>query len=225
VYNNYQHKNNQMKKNLLFFAVVLMGLMSFSNTSKLSNKKGWISLFDGKTLNGWKASEQPGTFSVVDGAIKVEGPRSHLFYEGSVMNHDFTNFEFKALVMTKPGANSGVYFHTAYQDKGFPDKGFEVQVNNSHTDWKRTAGLYDIKDTKEVYVKDNVWFTLYIKVEGKHVITKINNTVVTDWTQPDGFVPPEGHSGRIIDHGTFALQGHNPESVIFFKDIMVKPLP
>jgi len=214
-----------MKKNILFFAVVLMGLIGLSNTNKLKIKKGWISLFDGKSLDGWKASDQPGTFSVEDGAIKVAGPRSHLFYEGPVMDHNFTNFEFKALVMTRPGSNSGVYFHTVYQDKGFPDKGFEVQVNNSHTDWKRTAGLYDIKDTKEVYVKDNVWFTLYIKVEGKHVITKINKTVVTDWTQPDGFVPPEGHPGRIIDHGTFALQGHDPKSVIFFKDIMVRPLP
>lgn len=215
-----------MKKNILFIAVVLVSLIACSNSNKMEkSKKGWISLFDGKTLDGWKASEQPGTFSVEDGAIKVDGPRSHLYYEGPVMNHDFKNFEFKALVMTKPGSNSGVYFHTVYQEKGFPDKGFEVQVNNSHTDWKRTAGLYDIKDTKEVYVKDNVWFTLYIKVEGKHVITKINKTVVTDWTQPDDFVPPKGHPGRIIDHGTFALQGHNQGSVIFFKDIMVKPLP
>lgn len=214
-----------MKKNLLFIAPALLILMACSNTSKLNSKKGWISLFDGKTLNGWQASEKPGTFSIEDGAIKVAGPRSHLYYEGPVMNHDFKNFEFKARVMTRPGSNSGIYFHTAYQDRGFPDKGFEVQVNNSHTDWKRTAGLYDIKDTKEVYVKDNVWFTEYIKVEGKHVITKINDIVVTDWTQPDGFVPPKGHPERIISSGTFALQGHDPKSVVFFKDIMVKPLP
>lgn len=214
-----------MKKNLLFIAPALLIIMACSNTGKLGSKKGWISLFDGKTLNGWQASEKPGTFSIEDGAIKVAGPRSHLYYEGPVMNHDFKNFEFKARVMTRPGSNSGIYFHTAYQEKGFPDKGFEVQVNNSHTDWKRTAGLYDIKDTREVYVKDNVWFTEYIKVEGKHVITKINDIVVTDWTQPDGFVPPKGHPERIISSGTFALQGHDPKSVVFFKDIMVKPLP
>jgi hypothetical protein len=213
-----------MKKYILFFVVALM-FIACSSSHKAKSSTGWSSLFDGKNLDGWKASEQPGTFSVEDGAIKVAGPRSHLYYEGPVMNHDFKNFEFKALVMTKPGSNSGIYFHTAYQDKGFPDKGFEVQVNNSHTDWKRTAGLYDIKDTKEVYVKDNVWFTEYIKVEGKHVITKINDIVVTDWTQPDGFVPPKGHANRIISDGTFALQGHDPKSIVFFKDIMVKQLP
>lgn len=214
-----------MKKNVLFISVILLALVGCSSSNKVQTKKGWISLFDGKSLDGWKASEKPGTFSVEDGAIKVAGPRSHLYYEGPVMNHDFKNFEFKALVMTRPGSNSGIYFHTAYQDKGFPDKGFEVQVNNSHTDWKRTGGLYDIKDTKEVYVKDNVWFTEYIRVEGKHVIVKINNKVVTDWTQPDGFVPPKGHPGRIISSGTFALQGHDPKSVVYFKNIMVKPLP
>ncbi|MDP4285590.1 MAG: DUF1080 domain-containing protein [Bacteroidota bacterium] len=213
-----------MKKSILFFVTILT-LMACSSTNKTKSNKGWISLFDGKTLDGWKASDKPGTFSVEDGAIKVAGPTSHLFYEGPVMDHNFTNFEFKALVMTRPGSNSGIYFHTEYQQRSFPDKGFEVQVNNSHTDWKRTAGLYDIKDTREVYVKDNVWFTEYIKVEGKHVITKINDIVVTDWTQPDGFVPPKGHPGRIISSGTFALQGHDPKSVVFFKDIMVKPLP
>ena len=213
-----------MKRSILFFAAVLV-LMSFTGLNKVNSDDGWISLFDGKSLDGWKASDKPGTFSVEDGAIKVAGPTSHLYYEGPVKDHNFKNFEFKALVMTRPGSNSGIYFHTEYQDKSFPDKGFEVQVNNSHSDWKRTGGLYDIKDTKEVYVKDNEWFTEDILVQGKHVVVKLNDKVVTDWTQPDGFVPPENHPGRIISSGTFALQGHDPKSVIFFKDIMVKPLP
>lgn len=213
-----------MKKNILFFAALFI-LMACSHSNKLKTTNGWVSLFDGKSLAGWRASDLPGTFSVENGAIKVAGPTSHLFYEGAVQDHNFTNFEFKALVMTKPGSNSGIYFHTAYQQQSFPDKGFEVQVNNSHSDWKRTGGLYDIKDTKEVYVKDDVWYTEYIKVEGKHVIVKLNDTVVTDWMQPDGFVPPEGHAGRIISNGTFALQGHDPKSIVFFKDIMVKVLP
>jgi hypothetical protein len=213
-----------MKKNILFIAVVFI-FSACSNTNKLTNNSGWISLFDGKSLNGWKASEQPGTFSVVDGSIKVAGVRSHLFYDGPLMNHNFKNFEFKALVMTKPGSNSGIYFHTVYQELGFPNKGFEVQVNNSHSDWKRSGGLYDIKDTKEVYVKDNEWYTEYIRVEGKHVIVKLNDTIVTEWTQPDDFSPPAGHIGRVISNGTFALQGHDPESIVFYKDIMVKALP
>ena len=212
-----------MKNSIKFFTAVFV-LIFFTSAINLKYRKGWVSLFDGKSLNGWKISENPETFSVEDGAIKVAGLRSHLYYDGPVMNHDFKNFEFKALVMTKPGSNSGIYFHTVFQPKGFPDKGFEVQVNNSHTDWKRTGGLYDIKDTKEVYVGDDVWYTEYIRVEGNHVIVKINDTVVTDWTQPDGYVPAKNHIGRIISNGTFALQGHDPKSIVFYKDIMVKSL-
>ena len=223
-----------MKKNIFFLATLILLAAcgsqnkikgSSENTGNNGSGNGeWISLFDGKTLNGWKESEGP-SFSIEDGAIKVAGKRSHLYYDGPVNNHDFKNFELKMQVMTKPGSNSGVYFHTAFQQKGFPDNGFEVQVNNSHTDWKRTAGLYDIKDTAATFVKDDVWFELYIKVEGKHVVTKINGQTVTDWTEPDGAVAPKGHPGRVISDGTFDLQAHDPKSVVYYKDIMVKPLP
>jgi hypothetical protein len=216
--------NNMLRNNLSLFIILTLTLLSCSTNKNIGQSKDWISLFDGKTFNGWKLGENPGTFTIEDGSIKVAGPRSHLYYDGPVLNHDFKNFEFKAQVMTKPGSNSGIYFHTAFQEKGFPDKGFEVQVNNSHTDWKRTGGLYDIKDTREVFVKDDTWYTEYIRVEGKHVIVKINEQVVTDWTQPEDFVPAKNHLNRIIASGTFALQGHDPKSIVYYKDIMVKPL-
>jgi hypothetical protein len=216
-------KKFALVSNLL--VIILFSLSIACSSTKINKQdKGWIRIFDGKSFDGWKKNENPGTFTIEDGSIKVAGPRSHLFYDGPVMDHNFTNFEFKAQVMTKPGSNSGIYFHTAFQEKGFPDKGFEVQVNNSHTDWKRSGGLYDIKDTREVYVKDDVWYTEYIRVEGKHVIVKINDQVVTDWTQPEGFVPAKNHLNRFISSGTFALQGHDPKSIVYYKDIMVRPL-
>jgi hypothetical protein len=88
------------------------------------DKDGFISLFDGKTLDGWRASDKPGTFSVENGAIVVNGPRSHLYYVGPVGNHNFKNFEWKADVMTTKGSNSGMYFHTEWQETGWPAKGF-----------------------------------------------------------------------------------------------------
>ena len=188
----------------------------------LAKKLKWVSLFDGKTLNGWKVGENAASFKVEDGAIVVNGPVGHLFYDGSVGNHDFKNFEFKAKVMTMPGSNSGLYFHTKYQEKSWPSKGYEVQVNNSHTDWKRTASLYDIKDVKETYVKDNEWYTETILVQGKRIITKINDQVVVDYTEPDNI---DQSKGRKLSSGTFAIQAHDPKSKVFVKDIMVKILP
>jgi len=211
-------------KKIIFLIPVSLFLLSFIG-DKPTGQDGWISLFDGKSLKDWKVGKNASTFSVDSGMIIVNGPTAHLFYVGDVHNHDFKNFEFKAQVMTTPGSNSGIYFHTIYQEASWPEKGFEVQVNNSHTDWKRTGSLYDVQDIKEVYVKDYEWFTEYIKVEGKHVIVKINDKQVVDYTEPENTKAPDNHSGRVISNGTFALQGHDPNSKVYFKDIMVKPLP
>ncbi len=200
-------------------------MASCSSTKKGSDTKGWISLFDGKTLTNWRASENPSTFSVENGTIAVHGARAHLFYEGPVMNHDFGNFEFKARVMTTAGSNSGIFIHTAYQNNGWPAKGYEIQVNNSHTDWRRTGSLYAIDDVREVYVKDNEWYTEYIKVQDKRVIIKINDKTVVDYTEPEGVEKTADRALKHLSSGTFALQGHDPESKVYFKEVMVRPLP
>ena len=209
-------------KKILKFSVLALFIAGCASAPKQSSDE-WISLFDGKSLDGWKASENPSTFSVEDGKIVVNGERAHLFYDGPVQNHNFKNFEFKAQVMTTPGSNSGIYFHTEYQEEGWPSKGYEVQVNNSQTDWRRTGSLYGIEDVKEVVVKDNEWYTEEIIVKGKHVIIKVNGKTLVDYTEPDNLEADRG--GRRISSGTFALQGHDPKSKVYYKDIMVKPLP
>ena len=186
----------------------------------------WQSLFDGKTLNGWKASENKDTFTVRDGMIVAHGPRSHLFYVGLVNNANFKNFEFKADVMTTKGSNSGIYFHTAYQETGWPDKGFECQVNTTHSDRKKTGGLYNVQDVMDnAPSKDNEWFHYYIKDQDKHVIIKINGKTTVDWTQPENWEPPQGMAGRKIGEGTLAIQGHDPKSLVYYKNIMVRVPP
>ena len=204
--------------------LVCTALAACSNAQ--SNKdEGWISLFDGKTLNGWKASEKPGTFAVKDGMLVVNGPRSHLYYVGPVRRHNFKNFEFRADVMTHQSANSGIYFHTQFQQDDWPSKGFECQVNTTHSDPKKTGGLYNVKDVmNNAPSKDDEWFNYYIKVEGKHVIIKIDGKITTDWTQPENYVPPRGNAGRKLDQGTIAIQGHDPKSLVYFKNIAIRPL-
>ena len=189
-----------------------------------SETTGWINLFDGKSLNGWKASENKDTFTVRDGMIVIDGKRSHLFYVGPIENADFKNFEFKADVMTERGANSGMYFHTTYQEIGWPNRGYEVQVNNTHSDWRKTGSLYGIKDVRGSPAKDNKWFTQRIIVRDKRIIIKVNGRTTVDYTEPENVSYPK-FPGRKISRGTFALQGHDPKSVIYFKNIMVKPLP
>jgi hypothetical protein len=186
---------------------------------------GWIPLFNGRSLDGWQASEREGTFTVQNGELVVHGDRSHLFYVGPVNHGVFKNFEFTADVKTTQGSNSGIYFHTAYEQTGWPRKGFECQVNTTHSDRKKTGGLYNVRDVMDnAPSKDGQWFNYYIRVEGKHVTIKINNKVTADWTEPDRWIPPRDAPGRSIDQGTFAIQGHDPKSLVYYKNIMVRPL-
>ncbi len=210
-----------MKKIVLLFSIAIA---CFSFSSEQLNKKRWVSLFDGKTLNGWKVGANPQTFKVEDGMIVVNGNVAHLYYDGPLKEHDFKNFEFKADVKTMPGSNSGIYFHTIFQESSWPKKGYEVQVNNSHTDWRRTAGLYAVQDVKEAPAKDGEWFTMYIKVKGKHIIVKVNDKLITDYTEPDDVKREPSMAQRVISSGTIALQGHDPKSKVFYKNIMLRVL-
>ncbi len=195
---------------------LVMLFLTGATNKQNNNQDGWTIIFDGQTLDGWKASENPSTFSVKDGSIMVFGDRAHLFYMGSFMDHNFKNFEFKLKVMTTPGSNSGLFIHTAYQETGWPSLGYEIQVNQTHTDWRKTGSIYAVQDVKEATAKDNEWYTQHIIVQGKRIVVKINDKVINDYT--------EGETTRLLG-GTIALQGHDPKSKVFFKDIMLRALP
>ena len=121
------------------------------------------------------------------------------------------------MVKTYPGANSGLYVCTAFLENNWPSQGYEIQVNNSHTDWRRTASLYGIIDTAEKLVYDEEWFELYVKVEGNHITTKINGRTVVDFIEPAGKT-----ESRRIQPGTIAIQAHDPKSRIAYKSVQVK---
>jgi hypothetical protein len=208
---------------VLVTALLLPALLAALDEKKTkADAEGFIRLFNGKNLEGWKANEKPEAFKVQDGHLVVQGDRSHLFYVGPVNNGQFKDFHFKAEVMTFPNSNSGIYFHTRFQPEGWPSQGFEAQVNNTYQkDPKRTGGLYGIKDVMNTAtVKDNEWFDYDIIVKGNHIQIKINGETTAEWTQPE-----DHKSGdRRIGTGTFAIQGHDPESKVMYRNIRVKPL-
>ena len=186
---------------------------------------GWISLFDGQSLDGWTASEHKSSCRVEDGVIVVGGGgRSHLFYTGPVHNHDFKNFELKLTAKALPNSNSGVFFHTQYQELDWPKLGHEAQVNNTHEDWRRTGSLYAVVDRRESPVADNEWFDYHIIVRDKRITLQVNGETTVDYTEPESGPQLADRPGRILSHGTIALQAHDPGSVVYFRNIRIKPL-
>ncbi len=192
----------------------------------------WITLFDGEGLEGWTASENSGSWKIENGAIVTAGDRSHLFYDGDLLDHNFKNFEFSVDVKTTPGSNSGIYIHTQYQEEGWPSKGYECQVINSnppveageYVEHKMTGSIYAIRNVWKSPVPDNEWFNYRIKVQGKTIQTFINDMLAAEYTEPDEIYRSEGMDGRILGSGTFAFQCHDPGSVVYYRHIKVKPL-
>ncbi len=192
----------------------------------------WIELFDGHSLRGWRPSENTGSWKVINGTLAADGPRSHLFYNGPVNGADFRNFELAVEVTTKPQCNSGIYFHTAYQETGFPEKGFEIQINNTafgdggYRERKKTGSLYGLRNMYKQLVPDETPFQIQVTVRGKNVQIRLNGQLLVDYVEPTPpVIPAGGEKQRFLDHGTFALQCHNDGSKAFYRRVRVRPLP
>jgi hypothetical protein len=201
-----------MKRSVLIAACCALAAVGFAADKApkpaKAGKDGWIKMFDGKTLNGWKANENPGSWTVQDGTIMGKGPASHLFY----MDHECADCEFKAEVKLAKGSNSGMYFRTAF-GPGFP-KGYEAQVNNSHRDPVRTGSLYNFVKVLEQLVPDDTWWTQDITVKGNHITIKVNEKVVVDYTDDK----------NTYTKGYLALQQHDPNSVVQYRNLMMRDL-
>jgi len=214
---------NPIKSTLLATALFAFATGSaIPNEPGASDNAGWIQMFNGTDLAGWKVSEEnPGSFKVEDGMLIVDGPRAHLFYTGPDGEAEMRDFEFEAEIKTFPNANSGIFFHTRWQADGWPAHGYEAQVNATHKDKRKTGSVYNVKDVEnDAPHKDEEWFTYNVRVEGKRIVIKVNGEVVNDYTEPED----PGHPKRRLGTGTIAIQAHDPESVIHYRNIRYRPL-
>ncbi len=212
---------------LAFSLVATISLAKEKKEEKKDAKDdGFKTIFDGKSMDGWKVNENKDSFKLADGAIVANGNRSHCFYVGD--DKPFKNFVLELDVLTKPESNGGIYFHTKYQDSNWPAQGHECQVNNAPgKDPQKTGGVYHVKKVLVAPAKDDTWFHYVIKVEGNHVVTTIDGKVAADYTEDAAALDKDSkiEKGRRIGSGTFALQAHDPGSTVMYKNIKVKRLP
>ena len=201
---------------------LVLGFITFA-MSVQADEHEWKTIFDGKSFDGWKASENKDSWSIEDGALVAHGPRSHLFYVGE--DRPFKNFELQCDVKTTPGGNGGIYIHTRYQEVGWPYFGHEVQVNITQKDPIKSGSLYQSVNISDPPAKDNEYYTQYIKVDGNHVVSKINGQTLVDYHEPPDKPAHADYFESRLGEGTFALQAHDPDSRIYYKNIKVRRLP
>lgn len=196
---------------------------------------GWQSLFNGKDLTGWRANAYPDSFKVENGTIRANATTdsAHLFYVGDLKAGAvrFKNFELEATARSEKESNSGIYFHSDINSGAGPKlhltKGYEVQLNNTAKEKKKTGSLYAVVDLDKSPVDETQWFKVRLKVENQHITIWINDQPTVDYTEPEKPERPPARAGRLLDPlgGGIALQAHDPKSVYWFKDIRIRRLP
>ncbi len=187
-------------------SVFLAMLVMFLGAALAPAAGEWIEMFDGKSLDGWKASERPENWTVEDGCIVGRGERSHLFW----MKEQCEDCEFMAEVKISDKGNSGMYFRAQFMP-GWPN-GYEAQVNSTHKDWKRTGSLYNFVNIKEQLVPPDTWFTQHIIAKGNHIIIKVNGKTVVDYVDEKST-----HT-----KGYLALQQHDPGSTVWYRNLKMR---
>lgn len=126
--------------------------------TQFAEAEDWISLFNGRDLEGWEANADPGAFSVKNGILTAHAThptnRGHLFTvdkNGDLLR--FTNFELIVVARGEPSSNSGIFFHTDREtrdDKVHLKNGYEIQLNSTEKEKRKTGSLYDVRDRKSV---------------------------------------------------------------------------
>ena len=227
--------------------VVILGFLGGFSGWTPAQDKGWVALFNGKDLSGWKLHDNPSSnivavlkkekggavigydgrlkdgqvvplWRIEDGVLIGSGPPSHLFSERG----DYTDFQYRVEASINDRGNSGQYFRAAF-GPNFP-KGYEAQINATHGDPVRTGSLYPAgalgKFRKDICVlntaphKPDEWFTQEVTAAGNHITIQVNGKTTVDWTDPL----------NLYAKGHFALQGHDPGTVVKFRKIEVREL-
>lgn len=183
-----------------------------------AHAEGWVSLFDGESLEGWKAVGSPDTkWEVVDGVIEGSGRPSMLVSTTG----PYKDFRYRVEMKINDGGNSGLYFRTT-PEPGFLD-GYEAQVDSTHTDPIRTGSLYGMCHVYQQLVKPDTWFIYEIEVRDDvwrgREMTRIKVTV--DGNELYEYLDFDKQFGP----GHFAFQQHDPNSKVSIRKVEVMRLP
>lgn len=201
---------------LLSLAAVVLQVVGVLGVSVADEK--WVTLFDGKTLDGWeRVGNEKSIWEVRDGAIQGSGEASMLV----CTKGPYRNFRYRAEIMINDKGNSGLYFRTT-RKPGFTD-GYEAQIDSTHTDPIRTGSLYGMNHVYKRLVEPGTWFTYDIEVRddvwrGRDV-TRIRVTV--DGNELYEYLDFD----QTFKSGHFAFQQHDPGSRVSIRKVEVQELP
>jgi hypothetical protein len=214
-----------MKKYFYYVILVLLITWSCGNSQ-------WKQLFNGSDLTGWE-QVGPGEFIVEDSLLKTVGGMGMILYPAG----KFGDVNIRVVYKVKDNdCNSGVFIRLPEKpadEWAAVNTGYEVQIDNGtrHVggDYHCTGVLYSLtKAMARPQKKPGEWNTMEIMLDGPKTTVYVNGEKVTEYVEGDP-VPPktrdfEPERGHRPLSGYIGLQNHDSLSVVYFKEVAVKPL-
>ena len=222
-------------KSIFIVCAILVAVCANAGMNTLTpaeKSAGWELLFDGKTLDGWKATGSADAWAVQDGVIAIlKGGGGYL-----ATNEQYGNFILSMEFKMDKDTNSGIFIH--WSDLGNPvQRGEEIQIFDSYgkdkPDKHDCGAIYDcLAPSKQAAKAAGEW--------NKIVITCRNNLIMIDlngkriiymnldrWTTPR--MNPDGTPNKFETAykdmprvGHIGLQDHGHKC--WFRNVKIKPL-
>ncbi len=240
---------------ILVAAVIFLSFNSFKeNTMKhpqniISHQKddGWITLFDGKTTNGWHSYGKKtagNEWKVEDGALHLDASTPNAERGDLVTNEEYKNFDLKLEWKISEKGNSGIIFYIHEDPAKYPETyetGIEMQVLDNGTPTRlgqpdgkiythRAGDLYDLLASKEVAKPLGQWNQVEIKAKDGKLDFYMNGQHTLSTTMWDEnwkkmvaiskFKSMPGFSA--FKEGKISLQDHGDD--VWFRNIKIKRL-
>ncbi|MET9667674.1 ThuA domain-containing protein [Streptomyces sp. NPDC006475] len=180
---------------------------------------GYRSIFNGKTLEGWKQAG-PGKFTVVDGEMRTEGGMGMAWYQAKELKSYSLKLDWKL----DGDDNSGVFVGFPASDDPWSavNNGYEVQIDATDAADRTTGAVYgfksaDIKARDRVLRSPGQWNSYEIKVQGERLQVFLNGVKINDYTNTD--------PARSLKDGYIGLQNHGAGDQASFRNIQLRELP
>lgn len=186
-------------------AFVVVGLAMGAPTVKGQGASGWVTLFNGKNLEGWTPVGKA-DWKVVNGEIWSTNGAGFL-----LSKQPYTNFEIRADFWVTPDANSGIFIRCQDPAKVGAATCYEVNIFDTRPDQTyRTGGIVDVAKPVSMINTGNQWNSLEIVAKGPRLIVRMNKMPMVDVED------------KKFARGPFALQAG--VGVVRFKNVQIREL-
>lgn len=219
-----------MRRISVVACVVLMAGLLAPRPLAQGLEAGFVSLFDGRSLSGWRLVDGHGPGYVVqDGTIVCpKDGGGNLFTE-----REYANFALRFEFRTEPGGNNGIGIRAPYEgDAAYV--GMEIQIlDDGHEMYKgkirseqHHGSIYDVIPARTGFLKPaGDWNTEEIVADGRHIRVTLNDVIITDANLDTVREPAvlAKHPGLARAGGHIGFLGHG--SLVEFRHIRIKTLP